>query len=119
MTPLIHLRVVLDLIDAIRPGRNHYRSATGLQLGAQLVAVVGFVGNQGLELDAIKQGSNANQIVTLASAASTNSTKLPSASTITLIFVQLGYLASDGKLWLRVPQLPQRRVGGAVRWCSR
>ena len=54
MTPLIHLRVVLDLIDAIRPGRNHYRSATGLQLGAQLVAVVGFVGNQGLELDAIK-----------------------------------------------------------------
>ena len=63
--PLVHLRVVLDHLDAIRPGRNHHHNATGLQLSAQLVAVVGFVRYQRLEFDADEQRWSADQVVTL------------------------------------------------------
>ena len=46
-------------------GWNHCRRATLCQLVAQGVAVVSSVGYQRLELNAIEQGSNADQIVAL------------------------------------------------------
>ena len=46
-------------------GWNHCRRATLCQLVAQGVAVVSPVGNQRLELDASKQGINADQIMAL------------------------------------------------------
>ena len=65
MTPLIHLHVVVNGLDTIRSGGNHRRRITLLQLLAQGVAVVGPVGNQRLEFNAIKPGINADQIMAL------------------------------------------------------
>ena len=63
--PLVHLRVVVDRLDTIRPGRNHRHRTTLLQLGTQLVAVVGAVRNQRLKLDIKKQGRDADQVMAL------------------------------------------------------
>lgn len=118
MTPLVHLHVVCNGLDAMRSGGNHRRHTPIFQLVAQGVAVVSSLCNQRLELDTSKQGVNADQIMALAR----KQHEIHQVAKGVDHHADLGAWPPPREramAWLRVPLWPRHRVGGAARWCRR
>ena len=84
MTPLVHLEVAGDCGDPIGFGRDHGNRAPVVQLGAEPVAVEGFVRQQGGEVEIGQKRGDTSAVM---SGSRTNRTRLPSASTSATILV--------------------------------
>src|SRR3954452_8143405 len=78
MAPLVHLEVAGDWGGPIGFGRDHGNRAPVVQLGAEPVAVEGFVRQQGSEVEIRQKRGDPHAVV---SGSRTNRTRLPSAST--------------------------------------
>lgn len=65
MAPLIHHEVAGNAARPIGLGRDDGHRALLVQLGAQPIVVEGFVGEEGVEVDACNQRLGANAVVTL------------------------------------------------------
>src|SRR4051794_20060039 len=78
MAPLVHLEVTGDCGDPIGFGRDHGGRPPAVQLGAEPVAVEGFVRQQGGEVEIGQKRGDTRAVV---SGSRTNRTRLPSAST--------------------------------------
>ncbi len=66
MTPCVHSEVAIDLALAICLGRDHGGGASSIQFSPQPIGIEGFVPGQGLEIDILDQGLDADTIVALA-----------------------------------------------------
>ena len=92
MTPLVHLEGAGDCGDPIGFRRDHGNRASVVQLGAEPVAVEGFVRQQGGEVEIGQKRGDTGAVVSLARqqdgpGSRTNRTRLPSASTSATILV--------------------------------
>src|SRR3954452_13901831 len=84
MAPLVHLEVTGDCGDPVGFRRDHGNRAPVVQLGAEPVAVEGFVRQQGGEVEIRQKRGDTRAVV---SGSRTNRTRLPSASTSATILV--------------------------------
>src|SRR4051794_10659079 len=78
MAPLVDLEVAGECGDPVGFGRDHGNRAPVVQLGAEPVAVEGFVRQQGGEVEIRQKRGDPHAVV---SGSRTNRTRLPSAST--------------------------------------
>src|SRR5215208_2472920 len=65
MTPFVHLGVDRELRGAARMLRDHDLSAARVEIGDDVVAVEGLVGDQGAERDALDQRRDPHRVETL------------------------------------------------------
>ena len=86
MAPLVHFEVARDVGGAIGFWRDHRRRAPVVQIGAERVAVEGFVRQQGGEVE-IRQKRGDPTLSCRCPGSRTNRTRLPRASTSATILV--------------------------------
>jgi len=65
MAPLVHLEITGDAGGAVGFGRDHSHSPVLSQISPDGVAVEGFIGQQGGELEPVQQRRDANAVVPL------------------------------------------------------
>src|SRR3954453_11288785 len=84
MAPLVHLEVARDRGDPVGFGRDHGGRTPIVQIGADRIAVEGFIGKQGGKIEIGQKRGDTGAVV---SGSRTNRTRLPKASTSATILV--------------------------------